>query len=110
MANRLRLHVERTWDGLDDLDVVLFLLRGFSFAVSKHDGNPAGVSLVWLTQPHEDADKALDALLEVIGAGEDIVAFRGDPRERTAEDVATSGRTSWWARIRRTASTTTTTE
>ncbi|WP_367038643.1 hypothetical protein [Streptomyces sp. Je 1-332] len=113
VANRLRLHVERSWDGLDDLDVVLFLLRGFSFAVSKHDGNPAGVSLVWLTQSHEDADKALDALLEVLGVGEGIVAFRGDFRdtssepsntaasERTAGDVATSGRTSWWARIRR---------
>lgn len=114
VANRLRLHVERSWDGLDDLDVVLFLLRGFSFAVSKHVGNPAGVSLVWLTQPHEDADKALDALLEVLGVSEEIVAFRGDfrdtPTECTAEDDATSGRTSWWARIRRTASTTTTTE
>jgi hypothetical protein len=114
VANRLRLHVERSWDGLDELDVVLFLLRGFSFAVSKHVGNPAGVSLVWLTQPHADADRALDALLEVIGVSEEIVAFRGDfrdtPRERTAEDVATSGRDSWWARIRRTASTTTITE
>ncbi|MFI5808451.1 hypothetical protein [Streptomyces sp. NPDC051561] len=89
VANRLRLHVERSWDGLDDLDVVLFLLRGFSFAVSKHGGNPAGVSLVRLTQPHVDADKVLDALLEVLGVSEEIVAFRGDfrdtPSERTTE-------------------------
>ncbi|MEU8891571.1 hypothetical protein [Streptomyces sp. NPDC048442] len=88
LAERLRLHVERSWDGLEDLDVVLFLLRGFSFAVSKHDGNPAGVSMVWLTQPHRDADKALDALLEVLGIGEEAVAFRIAPTSR-------------WARLRR---------
>ncbi|GGR87396.1 hypothetical protein GCM10010252_27690 [Streptomyces aureoverticillatus] len=28
VAQRLRLHVERSWDGLDDLDVVLFRLKG----------------------------------------------------------------------------------
>ncbi|WP_328391704.1 hypothetical protein OHS81_02100 [Streptomyces sp. NBC_00400] len=76
--------MERSWDGLDALDVVLFRLRGFSFALSEHDGNPAGISLVWLTQRHEDADKALDVLLEVIGIGEEAVAFRGDPDEEPA--------------------------
>ncbi|MER0484575.1 hypothetical protein ABR737_40670 [Streptomyces sp. Edi2] len=81
VAGRLRLHVERSWDGLGELDVVLFGLRGFSFAISEHDGNPAGISLVWLTQRHEDADKALDVLLEVVGIGEEAVAFRGDPHE-----------------------------
>ncbi|MDT0458465.1 hypothetical protein RM550_22470 [Streptomyces sp. DSM 41527] len=69
----------RSWDGLGSLDVVLFRLRGFSFAISEHDGNPAGISLVRLTQPHEDADKALDVLLEVVGIGEEAVAFCGDP-------------------------------
>ncbi len=71
VAQRLRLHVERSWDGLDELDVVLFRLDGFSFAISKHDGNPLGVSYVWLTQPHEQADKALDTLLEVVEMGEE---------------------------------------
>ncbi|WP_240805666.1 hypothetical protein [Streptomyces sp. A1547] len=87
VAQRLRLHVERSWDGLDELDVVLFRLDGFSFAISKHDGNPLGVSYVWLTQPHEQADKALDTLLEGVGIGEEAVAFRGgpcDPAQRTA--------------------------
>ncbi|MGP3991259.1 hypothetical protein [Streptomyces sp. 3N207] len=81
VAERLRLRVERSWDGLDELDVALFRLRGFSFALSRHDGNPAGVSFVWLTQPHDDADEALDGLLEVVGIGEEAVAFRGDPRQ-----------------------------
>ncbi|CCA60730.1 MULTISPECIES: hypothetical protein [Streptomyces] len=67
--------MERSWDGLDDLDVVLFRLDGFSFAISKHDGNPLGLSFVWLTQPHEQADKALDTFLEVVGIGEDVVAL-----------------------------------
>ncbi|MET8655755.1 hypothetical protein [Streptomyces griseus] len=113
VAQRLRLHVERSWDGLDELDVVLFRLKGFSFAISKHDGNPAGVSYVWLTEPHEQADKALDTLLEVVGIREDAVAFRGDahkdPTEPTATvhdagppDVATDVTlpTSPWARFR----------
>ncbi|MFF8503204.1 hypothetical protein ACF07L_21485 [Streptomyces anulatus] len=89
VAQRLRLHVERSWDGLDELDVVLFRLKGFSFAISKHDGNPVGVSYVWLTEPHEQADKALDTLLEVVGIGEDAVAFRGDPHKDPTEPTAT---------------------
>ncbi|AJF69362.1 hypothetical protein [Streptomyces vietnamensis] len=88
VAQRLRLHVERSWDGLDDLDVVLFRLKGFSFAISKHDGNPAGVSYVWLTQPHEQANKALDTLLEAVGIEEDAVAFRGDAHEDRTERTA----------------------
>lgn len=88
IAQRLRLHVERSWDGLDELDVVLFELKGFSFAISKHDGNPLGISYVWLTQPHEQADKALDALLKVVGIGENAVAFRGDAHEDSAERTA----------------------
>ncbi|MFJ3912336.1 hypothetical protein [Streptomyces vinaceus] len=90
VAHRLRLHVERSWDGLDDLDVVMFRLEGFSFAISKHDGNPVGVSCVWLTQPHEQADRALDTLLEVVGIGEEAVVFRGDPREDPAQRTATA--------------------
>ncbi|UUU37567.1 hypothetical protein [Streptomyces sp. NBC_00162] len=114
VAQRLRLHVERSWDGLDELDVVLFRLEGFSFAISKHDGNPLGVSYVWLTQPHEQADKALDTLLETVGIGEDAVAFRGDAHDVRAEQIATSQETSspaeasgaasptsLWARFRR---------
>ncbi|MER5758145.1 hypothetical protein [Streptomyces sp. NPDC002082] len=114
VAQRLRLHVERSWDGLDDLDVVLFRLKGFSFAISKHDGIQPAVSCVWLTQPHEQADKALDALLEVVGIGEDAVAFRGDPDEDPAERTDTAHDagspdeapdvtvpTSLWARFRR---------
>ncbi|GGT55103.1 hypothetical protein GCM10010271_68650 [Streptomyces kurssanovii] len=114
VAQRLRLHVERSWDGLDELDVALFQLKGFSFAISKHDGNPVGVSYVWLTQPHEQADMALDTLLEVVGIGEDAVAFRGDahddPAERTAaaQDAGSLDEvthvtlpTSLWARFRR---------
>ncbi|MFD4177591.1 hypothetical protein [Streptomyces anulatus] len=89
VAQRLRLHVERSWDGLDELDVVLFRLKGFSFAISKHDGNPVGVSYVWLTEPHEQADKALDTLLEVVGIGEDAVAFRGDAHKDPTEPTAT---------------------
>lgn len=111
VAQRLRLHVERSWDGLDDLDVVLFRLKGFSFAISKHDGHPLGVSYVWLTQPHDHADKALDTLLEVVGIGEDCVAFRGDENDcRRAEPTVTTQHTgspaeslptSLWARLRR---------
>ncbi|MCW8101661.1 hypothetical protein [Streptomyces tauricus] len=115
VALRLRLHVERSWDGLDDLDVVLFRLKGFSFAISNHDGNPLDVSHVWLTQPHEQADKALDTLLEVVGIGEEAVASRVEPREDPTEQTATaravggspdgvSGTalpTSLWARFRR---------
>ncbi|MFB6523079.1 hypothetical protein [Streptomyces sp. NPDC056401] len=114
VAQRLRLHVERSWDGLDELDVMLFRLKGFSFAISKHDGNPVGVSYVWLTQPDEQADKALDTLLEVVGIGEDSVAFRGDahagPEEQTAtvQDAGSPDEvtdvtlpTSLWARFRR---------
>ncbi|WP_228184107.1 hypothetical protein [Streptomyces anulatus] len=114
VAQRLRLHVERSWDGLDDLDVVLFRLDGFRFAISKHDGNPLGVSYVWLTQPHEQADKALDTLLEVVGIGEDVVAFRGDAHDFQAERVLTgqdvdspdnasgaTSPTSLWERFRR---------
>ncbi|MFF5638217.1 hypothetical protein [Streptomyces sp. NPDC012825] len=78
VAWRLRLQVERFWDGLDELDVVLFRLKGFSFAISKHDGDPRDIYDVWLTQPHERADEALGALLQVIGIGEDAVAFRGN--------------------------------
>ncbi|MFF3001023.1 hypothetical protein ACFVTC_41850 [Streptomyces sp. NPDC057950] len=114
VAQRLRLHVERSWDGLDDLDVVLFRLKGFSFAISKHDGNPVGISHVWLTQPQEQADKALDTLLEVVGIGENAVVFRGDAHEDPAGRTATaqdSGSpdevtdvvlpTSLWGRVRR---------
>lgn len=114
VAQRLRLHVERSWDGLDELDVVLFQLDRFSFAISKHDGNPLGVSYVWLTQPHEQADKALDTLLEVVGIGEDVVAFRGDAHDFRAERVPTAqdrgcpdkasgvtSPTSVWGRFRR---------
>ncbi|MFE5535434.1 hypothetical protein [Streptomyces sp. NPDC056492] len=89
VAQRLRLHVERSWDGLDGLDVVLFRLKGFSFAISKHDGNPLGVSCVWLTEPHEQAGKALDTLLEVVGIGEDVVALRADAHDFRAERVFT---------------------
>ncbi|MFE0774156.1 hypothetical protein [Streptomyces sp. NPDC058861] len=78
VARRLRLQVERSWDGLDELDVVLFRLKGFSFAISKHDGDPRGISDLWLTQPHERADDALDTLLQVIGIGQDAIAFRSD--------------------------------
>ncbi|WP_405787101.1 hypothetical protein OG753_03630 [Streptomyces sp. NBC_00029] len=114
VAQRLRLRVERSWDGLDELDVVLFRLEDFSFAISKHDGNPLGVSYVWLTQPHEQADKALNTFLEVLGIGEDAVAFRGDAHDYRAERIATSQDadssdevsgvtlpTSLWARFRR---------
>nr|WSX54220.1 hypothetical protein OG409_38140 [Streptomyces sp. NBC_00974] len=114
VAQRLRMHVERSWDGLDELDVVLFRLEGFSFAISKHDGNPLGVSYVWLTQPREQADKALDTFLEAVGIGEDAVAFRGDAHDYRAERIATSRETSSpdevsgstsptspWARFRR---------
>ncbi|MFF9782888.1 hypothetical protein [Streptomyces nigrescens] len=114
VARRLRLHVERSWDGLDALSVVLFRLRGFSFAISEHDGNPAGISLVWLTQGHEDADKALDILLEVVGIGEEAVAFRGDPHEEPTAPSSTIHEdtllpqgpgiilgASCWARLRR---------
>ncbi|GAA2819403.1 hypothetical protein [Streptomyces showdoensis] len=114
VAQRLRLQVERSWDGLDDLDVVLFRLRGFSFAISKHDGNPLGLSFVWLTEPHEQGDKALDILLEVVGIGEEAVAFRGDGddlrEERTepspkadASDKIVGGTPpiSLWGRLRR---------
>ncbi|MFC9825505.1 hypothetical protein ACFWG6_33670 [Streptomyces erythrochromogenes] len=80
----------RSWDGLDELDVVLFRLKGFSFAISKHDGNPVDVSYVWLTEPHERADEALDTLLEVVGIGGDAVAFRGDAHEDPSERTATA--------------------
>nr|WTB31418.1 hypothetical protein OG781_19725 [Streptomyces sp. NBC_00830] len=83
VAKRLRLHVERSWDGLDALDVVLFRLRGFSFAVSKHDGNPLGVSYVWLTEPSDDSGKALDALLEVVGISEEAFEHGLANRSRT---------------------------
>ncbi|WP_406511121.1 hypothetical protein OG851_00615 [Streptomyces sp. NBC_00161] len=115
VAQRLRLHVERSWDGLDGLDVVLFGLKGFSFAVSKHDGNPLGVSCVWLTQPHKEADKALDTLLNMVGIGEEAVTFRGDPRKDQPERPSTTqdsacpaeashaaSATSLWAKLRRT--------
>ncbi|MFC9249507.1 hypothetical protein ACFT7S_37315 [Streptomyces sp. NPDC057136] len=109
VAQRLRLHVERSWDGLDELDVGLFRLEGFSFAISKHDGNPLGVSYVWLTQPDEQADKALDTLLEAVGIGEDAVALRGDAHDYRASQDADSPDevsgvtlpTSLWARFRR---------
>lgn len=114
VADRLRLHVERSWDGLDELDVVLFRLEGFGFAISKHDGNPLGVSYVWLTQPHEQASKALDTLLETTGIEEDAVAFRGDAHDFRAEQTPRSqvtgspaeasgatSPTSMWARFRR---------
>ncbi|MGA6171536.1 hypothetical protein ACPEIF_14945 [Streptomyces sp. NPDC012600] len=87
VAERLRLIVERSWDGLDSLDAVLFELRGFGFAISKHDGNPVGVSYVWLTMPHEQADQALDTLLEVVGIGEDAIVFRGNPHEGPGEGL-----------------------
>ncbi|WP_405453286.1 hypothetical protein [Streptomyces erythrochromogenes] len=78
-------------------------LKGFSLAISKHDGNPRGVSYVWLTEPHEQADEALDTLLEVVGIGEEAVAFRGDAHDvreerRTASQEAPP---SLWARFRR---------
>lgn len=114
VAKRLRLGVERSWDGLDELDVVLFRLNGFRFAISKHDSHPFGFSYVWLTQPHEQAGKALDTLLAVVGIGEDVVAFRGDAHDYRAERIATSQAagspdevpgvlmpTSLWARFRR---------
>ncbi|WP_228183971.1 hypothetical protein [Streptomyces anulatus] len=114
VAQRLRLHVERSWDGLDELDAVLFELKGFSFAISKHDGNPLGIAYVWLTQLHEQADKALDTLLEVVGIGENAVAFRGDAHEDPAERTTTAKEagtrdeltditspTSPWAKFRR---------
>ncbi|MGW6706811.1 hypothetical protein ACWGDE_18220 [Streptomyces sp. NPDC054956] len=102
MAQRLRLHVERSWDGLDELDVVVFRLKGFVFAISKHDSNPLGFSYVWLTQPHEQADKALDALLKAVGIGEDAVAFRGDAHDYGLGPIAPSQDAgSPWARFRR---------
>ncbi|MFF1414607.1 hypothetical protein ACFVX6_33390 [Streptomyces sp. NPDC058289] len=119
IAQRLRLHVERSWDGLDELDVVLFRLEGFRFAISRHDGNPLGVSYVWLTQPHERADTALDTLVTAVGIGEDAVAFRGDAHDFRAERIVTSPETgspatvsavtlpaSLWARFRRAIGTT----
>ncbi|MEV6682332.1 hypothetical protein AB0N09_36555 [Streptomyces erythrochromogenes] len=103
VARRLCLHVERSWDGLDGLDVVMFRLEGFSLAISKHDGNPLGISYVWLTQPHERADEALDALLEAVGIGEEAVAFRGDAHDHRGERITESREvpTSLWARLRR---------
>ncbi|WP_394425698.1 hypothetical protein [Streptomyces sp. SGAir0957] len=119
IARRLCLRVERSWDGLDELDVALFRLRGFSFAISTHDGNPLCVSSVWLTEPHAEADQALDTLLKVVGIGQDAVVFRGDPREGPRDDPAESTATAqesgvpgdlptaarptspWWARLRR---------
>ncbi|MGW6872074.1 hypothetical protein [Streptomyces xanthophaeus] len=90
VAQRLGLEIERSWDGLDGLDVALFRLHGFSFAISKHDAHPFGYSYVWLTQPHKEADTALDTLLEVVGMGEDAVALRGDADDYRAERIATS--------------------
>ncbi|MFJ3710676.1 hypothetical protein [Streptomyces sp. NPDC090053] len=90
VARRLRLHVERSWDGLDALDVVLFRLRGYSFALSKHDGSPADVSYVWLTEPHGDADQAWDVLLEVVGIGAEAVAFRGGAHEGLSVQSSTA--------------------
>ncbi|MFE4262021.1 hypothetical protein [Streptomyces sp. NPDC056883] len=123
VAQRLRLHVERSWDGLDELDVVLFRLKGFSFAISKHDGIQPAISCVWLTQPHEQADKALDTLLAVVGIGEDAVAFRGDAHDYRAGRMAASQDpgspdevpsvlvpTSVWARFRRAIGMTATTQ
>ncbi|MER6781232.1 MULTISPECIES: hypothetical protein [unclassified Streptomyces] len=102
VAERLRLHVERSWDGLDELDVVMFKLEGLSFAISKHDGNPLGFSCIWLTQPHQSGDRALDTLLEVVGIGEDVVAFHGHPREDPpARSSRAAPSTFMWARFRR---------
>ncbi|MFF4421540.1 hypothetical protein ACFY04_12260 [Streptomyces sp. NPDC001549] len=110
VAERLRLRVERSWDGLDGLDVVVFRLEGFTFAINKHDDHPLGYSYIWLTQPHEQADKALDTLLEAVGVGEDAIAFRGDAHDYRAERIAVGSpervsgvpvRTSLWARFRR---------
>ncbi|MGA5498870.1 hypothetical protein ACPCSP_31515 [Streptomyces cinereoruber] len=85
MARRLYLQVQRSWDGLDELDVVLFRLEGFSFAISKHDGDLCGVSDIWLIQPHQRADEALDTLLQVVGVSMDAVAFHGDTHAAPAQ-------------------------
>ncbi|MFF1871169.1 hypothetical protein [Streptomyces sp. CB03911] len=78
LAARLRLQVERSWEDLGEVDAAVFTVKRLHFALSLMTYGQAE-TWVWLYHSHEDADGALDVLLDALGLGQDAVVFTGGP-------------------------------
>ncbi|MFB7909907.1 hypothetical protein ACFC1T_26070 [Kitasatospora sp. NPDC056076] len=78
LATRLRLSVERSWDQLGEVDVAVFTVERRYFALSLMTYGQ-DETWVWLHRSHEDADDALQVLLDALGIGQDSVVFTGGP-------------------------------
>jgi hypothetical protein len=77
LAARLRLEVEKTWEDLGQVDVAMFRVQKFSFALSRMETGPSSHVFVWVDREGvDDPDAALDLLLTVLGLSGDSVAFR----------------------------------
>ncbi|MFG2918889.1 hypothetical protein ACGF0D_39155 [Kitasatospora sp. NPDC048298] len=78
LAARLRLSVERSWEDPGEVDAAVFTIDRRHFALSLM---PYGQSetWVWLHRSHEDADGALQVLLDALGLSQDAVVFTGSP-------------------------------
>jgi hypothetical protein len=78
LAARLRLSVERSWEDLGEVDTAVFAIDRRRFALSLMPYNQSE-TWVWLHRSHDDADGALQVLLDALGLGRDAVVFTGGP-------------------------------
>ncbi|MEW2545048.1 hypothetical protein AB0910_04580 [Streptomyces sp. NPDC047002] len=80
LADRLRLEVEESWSDLGEVRVAAFRLkrRYFAFHQSKDDESMG--TAVFLHRQHADVEEALDALLEALGTGRELILQRVEER------------------------------
>lgn len=78
LAARLRLHIERSWEDLGEVDVVLFRIQRIQFALGRMEDSPNPDVRVWLHREQTDVEAAVDVLLNALGIGREALTFVGD--------------------------------
>jgi hypothetical protein len=77
LAARLRLTVERGWEDLGYVGVAMFRIEKTDFALSELEGAVVPYTFVWVSRSVDDAEAALDTLLNALGIGREALAFLG---------------------------------
>jgi hypothetical protein len=79
LAERFRIHLEESWDDLDDVKVAYIEARGEghreSYAIVRHLGRPIEGTIVWLVRD-EHSDEAVSLFLRTFGLTEEDVIWR----------------------------------
>ncbi|MCX5387285.1 hypothetical protein [Streptomyces sp. NBC_00083] len=75
LAGQLRLGVERGWEDLGDVDVAMFRISRFDFALSTFVGAVDPATFVWVSRSVNDVDMALGALFDALGLDRESLDF-----------------------------------